>query len=203
MPDVRVVWMHRFLSLSLSKTLPLLVPRLLPLHRMLQQQQQHSGSEPVQLPPSLSLSSEKLQEDGIYLAENGYDGYIYFAQQVNPQLVRALLGDAAGSASCFQLSFCCGRVVTYTSTVRERMRPALAAAALQRFTDAMLLLWFLVWVMLSPGMHTTDHVGVRSRVTRVFNDADMHQPRCHIQTVYRGALFMERVLVAAYVDKLV
>ncbi|KAL0036794.1 hypothetical protein WJX79_010207 [Trebouxia sp. C0005] len=92
MPDVRVVWMHRFLSLSLSKTLPLLVPRLLPLHRMLQQQQQHSGSEPVQLPPSLSLSSEKLQEDGIYLAENGYDGYIYFAQQVNPQLVRALLG---------------------------------------------------------------------------------------------------------------
>ena len=96
MPDVRVVWMHRFLSLSLSKTLPLIVPRLLPLHRMLQQQQ-HSGSEPVQLPPSLSLSSEKLQEDGIYLAENGYDGYIYFAQQVNPQLVRALLGDAAGS----------------------------------------------------------------------------------------------------------
>lgn len=91
MPDVRVLWMHRFLSLSLSKTLPLIVPRLLPLHRMLQQQQ-HSGSEPVQLPPSLSLSSEKLQEDGIYLAENGYDGYIYFAQQVNPQLVRALLG---------------------------------------------------------------------------------------------------------------
>ena len=91
MPDVRVVWMQRFLSLSLSKTLPLMVPRLLPLHRMLQQ---HNSSEPVQLPPSLSLSSEKLQEDGIYLAENGYDGYIYFAQQVPIQLVRALLGDA-------------------------------------------------------------------------------------------------------------
>jgi len=106
MPDVRVVWMHRFLSLSLSKTLPLMVPRLLPLHRMLQQ---HSGSEPVQLPPSLSLSSEKLQEDGIYLAENGYDGYIYFAQQVNPQLVRALLGDAAASDPCFHLSCCCCR----------------------------------------------------------------------------------------------
>ncbi len=104
MPDVRVVWMHRFLSLSLSKTLPLMVPRLLPLHRMLQQQQ-HSGSEPVQLPPSLSLSSEKLQEDGIYLAENGYDGYIYFAQQVNPQLVRALLGDAAAPTHAFICPF--------------------------------------------------------------------------------------------------
>jgi hypothetical protein len=156
MPDVRVVWMHRFLSLSLSKTLPLMVPRLLPLHRMLQQQQ-HSGSEPVQLPPSLSLSSEKLQEDGIYLAENGYDGYIYFAQQVNPQLVRALLGDAAGSDPCLHLSFCCSRGETYKCTVRQRMRPALTAPALQRCTDAVLLLLFLVWVMLSPGRHTTDH----------------------------------------------
>lgn len=89
LPDVRVVWMQRFLSLPLSKTLPLIVPRLLPLHRMLQQ---HVSGEPVQLPPSLSLSSEKLQEDGLYLAENGYDGYIYFAQQVPTQMVRALLG---------------------------------------------------------------------------------------------------------------
>ena len=103
MPDVRVVWMHRFLSLSLSKTLPLMVPRLLPLHRMLQQ---HSGSEPVQLPPSLSLSSEKLQEDGVYLAENGYDGYIYFAQQVNPQLVRALLGNPALPRSLLYSHWC-------------------------------------------------------------------------------------------------
>ncbi len=158
MPDVRVVWMHRFLSLSLSKTLPLMVPRLLPLHRMLQQQQ-HSGSEPVQLPPSLSLSSEKLQEDGIYLAENGYDGYIYFAQQVNPQLVRALLGDAAGSDPCLHLSFCCSREVAYKCTVRQPMRPALPAPALQRFTDAMLL--FLVWVIHSPGMHTTDSWAAR------------------------------------------
>ena len=83
--------MQRFLSLPLSKTLPLIVPRLLPLHTILQQQQ--NGNEPVQLPPSLSLSSEKLQEDGIYLAENGFDGYIYFAQQVPAQLVRALLGE--------------------------------------------------------------------------------------------------------------
>ena len=89
LPDVRVVWMQRFLSLPLSKTLPLIVPRLLPLHRMLQQ---HVDGQPVQLPPSMSLSSEKLQEDGVYLAENGYDGYIYFAQQVPAQMVRALLG---------------------------------------------------------------------------------------------------------------
>ena len=89
LPDMRVAWMQRFLSLPLSKTLPLIVPRLLPLHTILQQQ---NGSEPVQLPPSLSLSSEKLQEDGIYLAENGFDGYIYFAQQVPAQMLRALLG---------------------------------------------------------------------------------------------------------------
>lgn len=55
--------------------------------------QQHAEGQPVQLPPSLSLSSEKLQEDGVYLAENGYDGYIYFAQQVPTHLVRALLGE--------------------------------------------------------------------------------------------------------------
>ena len=95
-PDVRVVWMQRFLSLPLSKTLPLIVPRLLPLHCVLQQ---HTAGLPVQLPPSLSLSSEKLQEDGIYLAENGYDGFIYFAQQVPSHMVRALLGN---SCSCLQ-----------------------------------------------------------------------------------------------------
>lgn len=89
LPDVRVAWMQRFLSVPMSKTLPLIVPRLLPLHRMLQQ---HVAGQPVQLPPSLSLSSEKLQEDGVYLAENGYEGYIYFAQQVPPQMVTALLG---------------------------------------------------------------------------------------------------------------
>ena len=91
LPDVRVAWMQRFLSLPLSKTLPLIVPRLLPLHRMLQQ---NVAGQAVQLPPSLSLSSEKLQEDGVYLAENGYDGYIYFAQQVPTQMVRALLGES-------------------------------------------------------------------------------------------------------------
>ena len=90
LPDTRVAWMQRFLSLPLSKTLPLIVPRLLPLHRMLQQ---HVAGQAVQLPPSLSLSSEKLQEDGVYLAENGYDGYIYFAQQVPTQMVRGLLGE--------------------------------------------------------------------------------------------------------------
>ena len=53
-PDVRVVWMSRFLSLPLSKTLPLMVPRLLPLHMMLRQAE---PAEAVQLPPSLALSS--------------------------------------------------------------------------------------------------------------------------------------------------
>ena len=59
----------------------------------------------MQLPPSLSLSSEKLQEDGIYLAENGFEGYIYFAQQAPPQLVRALLGNGRNIASppCLKL----------------------------------------------------------------------------------------------------
>ena len=76
----------------MSKALPLMVPRLLPLHLMLRQA--HAG-EAVQLPPSLALSSEKLQDDGVYLAENGYEGYIYFAQRVPTELVRALLGHAS------------------------------------------------------------------------------------------------------------
>ncbi len=79
------------------------------------------------------------------------------------------------------------------------MRPALHA--LQRFTDAILLLLFLVWVMLSPGMHTTDHVTVWSRVTYVFNDVGI--PSCRIQTVCQVALFtsLQRVSIAACVDK--
>jgi len=198
MPDVRVVWMHRFLSLSLSKTLPLMVPRLLPLHRMLQQ---HSGSEPVQLPPSLSLSSEKLQEDGIYLAENGYDGYIYFAQQVNPQLVRALLGDAAASDPCFHLSCCCSREVANDSTARRQMRPALPAPALQRVTDAMLplLSWSGSCAHQACTPLTMSPSGPQSPVCE--NDVDI--PSCHIQVVYQGALFtsLQRVLSAACVDK--
>ena len=76
----------------MSKALPLMVPRLLPLHLMLRQA---NAGEAVQLPPSLALSSEKLQDDGVYLAENGYEGYIYFAQRVPTELVRALLGHAS------------------------------------------------------------------------------------------------------------
>lgn len=96
-PDVRVAWMSRFLSLSLSKALPLMVPRLLPLHVMLRQA---NPAEPVQLLPSLALSSEKLQDDGVYLAENGFEGYIYFAQRVPTELVRALTGSTAPLLSC-------------------------------------------------------------------------------------------------------
>lgn len=66
-----------------------MVPRLLPLHLMLRQA---NAAEPVQLTPSLALSSEKLQDDGVYLAENGCEGYIYFAQRVPTELVRALIG---------------------------------------------------------------------------------------------------------------
>ena len=83
-----------------------MVPRLLPLHLMLRQA---SAGEAVQLPPSLALSSEKLQDDGVYLAENGYEGYIYFSQRVPMELVRALLGHAPLPAlqsmqSCYQLT---------------------------------------------------------------------------------------------------
>ena len=43
---------------------------------------------------ALSLSSEKLEPDGVYLLENGVDAFVYIGKEAPSAVVRDLLGAA-------------------------------------------------------------------------------------------------------------
>eukprot|EP00884_Botryococcus_braunii_P013212 jgi/Botrbrau1/21892/Bobra.0249s0021.1 len=86
--DVRAAWLAAFLTAPVEKLLPLVYPRLFPLHFL-----QQEGSSDPELPEELKgLSAEKMDAGGIYLLENGQDAFISFAPHPDPMSVRLLLG---------------------------------------------------------------------------------------------------------------
>jgi protein transport protein SEC24 len=105
-PDIRAVWMFRLQSMTANKVVPSLYPRLVPVHRLLeqqeyqhqqangtqQQQQQQQQSKSVKVPDKLWLSAEKLEPDGVYLLENGFECWLYFGKSVGPDVYSSLLG---------------------------------------------------------------------------------------------------------------
>jgi protein transport protein SEC24 len=44
------------------------------------------------LPKVVPLSSENLDQDGIFLLENGEDGFLYVGMQASPDIVHQLFG---------------------------------------------------------------------------------------------------------------
>lgn len=44
------------------------------------------------LPTPLTLNSENIRDDGVYLLENGEDGLIYVGNSVNPAILEQLFG---------------------------------------------------------------------------------------------------------------
>ncbi len=68
--------------------LPLLYPRLLPLHRALAET---APGGPLPRPLG-GLTAERLEEDGIYLLENGCEALLRCEPGVPPALLQALFG---------------------------------------------------------------------------------------------------------------
>ncbi|KAJ7297452.1 hypothetical protein O6H91_Y056200 [Diphasiastrum complanatum] len=85
--DERSYWLTRALSLSTSLAIPLVYPRLFAIHDVLSQD---LGEEI--LPPVLPLSSENLDQAGVFLLEAGEDAFLYTGKSVAPELLHQLFG---------------------------------------------------------------------------------------------------------------
>jgi protein transport protein SEC24 len=86
--DERSYWLTRAASLSASLAIPLVYPRMFSVHN-LPSKEDLGGAI---LPPTLSLSSENLEHDGIYLLENGEDAMLYVNSQASREVVYQLFG---------------------------------------------------------------------------------------------------------------
>jgi protein transport protein SEC24 len=74
------------MSLPCARIAPLLYPRLMSLRKAL------DGTEPIEhLPDGMVLSSEGLEQGGIFLLENGIEALLHLDKNVDPALVHQLL----------------------------------------------------------------------------------------------------------------
>lgn len=88
-PDDRSAWCASMLSLPAARVTPLLYPRLIPFHQLLEA----GGLAKVGgLQDGLVASSESLGAGGVYLLENGRDALLYLDKAVDTQLLQDLLG---------------------------------------------------------------------------------------------------------------
>ena len=94
--DSRAVWLSRIASLPLDRLLPAVHPRLFRVSLDIVPNNSStgngSGAEQTPVPESLPLSAEHLESDGVYILENGYDIFLYFAREAPAHAVEQLLG---------------------------------------------------------------------------------------------------------------
>ncbi|PSC68317.1 transport Sec24-like protein [Micractinium conductrix] len=86
-PDVRAAQMWRLLALPAHRAVPLLYARMVSLHTLLER-----PANAMPLPDKLWLSAEKLEPDGVFLLENGYEAFIWVGKAVPPATATALFG---------------------------------------------------------------------------------------------------------------
>jgi protein transport protein SEC24 len=86
--DDRSYWLTRVASLSASLAIPLVYPRMFALHN-LPSKEELGGAI---LPKVVPLSSENLDNDGIFLLENGEDCFFYVGRQASSEILHQLFG---------------------------------------------------------------------------------------------------------------
>nr|CAD1831562.1 unnamed protein product [Ananas comosus var. bracteatus] len=86
--DDRSYWVSHVASLSILLAVPLVYPRMISLHDFTSKEDDDISL----LSATLPLSSEHLNDDGIYLLENGEDGLIYVGNMVSPDTLQHLFG---------------------------------------------------------------------------------------------------------------
>ncbi|XP_042467739.1 protein transport protein Sec24-like At4g32640 isoform X1 [Zingiber officinale] len=85
--DDRSYWASHVMSLSISLAVPLVYPRMISIHDLTAKENDGSLSS-----SNIPLSSEHINDDGIYLLENGEDCLIYVGNMVNPDTLQKLFG---------------------------------------------------------------------------------------------------------------
>ena len=83
--DARAVWMSRILSLPIDRLFPVVHPRLfkVPLEVI---------SNSPEVPERLPLTAEKIESNGLYILENGFDLFVQIGRDVPSQCIEQLLG---------------------------------------------------------------------------------------------------------------
>lgn len=85
--DDRSYWVSTVSSISVFLAVPLVFPRMIALHDLTSRDDEDSL-----VPNPLTLNSENIQDDGIYLLENGEDGFIYVGNAVNTATLEQIFG---------------------------------------------------------------------------------------------------------------
>ncbi|KAF7123253.1 hypothetical protein RHSIM_Rhsim12G0137600 [Rhododendron simsii] len=85
--DDRSFWISYVSSISTALAIPLVYPRMVAIQDLISKETDGSI-----VPPSIPLSSEHVNDDGIYLLENGEDCLIYVGSSVDPGVMRQLFG---------------------------------------------------------------------------------------------------------------
>uniref|UniRef100_A0A453K554 Gelsolin-like domain-containing protein n=1 Tax=Aegilops tauschii subsp. strangulata TaxID=200361 RepID=A0A453K554_AEGTS len=85
--DDRSYWVSIVSSVSVSLAVPLVFPRMIALHDLTSR----DDEDPL-IPNPLTLNSENIQDNGIYLLENGEDGFIHVRNAVNPATLEQIFG---------------------------------------------------------------------------------------------------------------
>ncbi|KAF5802504.1 putative Zinc finger, Sec23/Sec24-type, sec23/Sec24, trunk domain, sec23/Sec24, helical [Helianthus annuus] len=85
--DDRSFWINYVFPLSAQLAIPLVYPRMISIHDL-----DLKETEGSVIPPVIPLSSEQVNEHGIYLLENGEDCLIYIGSTADPDTMRKLFG---------------------------------------------------------------------------------------------------------------
>ncbi|XP_006663994.3 protein transport protein Sec24-like CEF [Oryza brachyantha] len=85
--DDRSYWVSIASSISVLLAIPLVFPRMIALHDLTSRSDDDSL-----IPTPLTLNSENTLDSGIYLLENGEDGFVYVGNAVNPATLEQIFG---------------------------------------------------------------------------------------------------------------
>ncbi|KAG2620540.1 protein transport protein Sec24-like CEF isoform X2 [Panicum virgatum] len=85
--DDRSYWASIVSSISVLLAIPLVFPRMIALHDLTSREDDDSL-----IPSPLTLNSENIHDDGVYLLENGEYGFIYVGNSVNPVTLEQIFG---------------------------------------------------------------------------------------------------------------
>ncbi|XP_075657285.1 protein transport protein SEC24 C-like isoform X1 [Castanea sativa] len=83
--DERSFWINYLSSISIPLAIPFVHPRMVAIHDL----NSKEGDQPL-VPPVISLSTEHVNDGGIYLLENGVDCLIYIGNLVDSDILRQL-----------------------------------------------------------------------------------------------------------------
>ncbi|GBP12210.1 Protein transport protein Sec24C [Eumeta japonica] len=123
--DDRSCAMYRALTADVATSVVYTYPRLLPLHRL--SEPLAAGAPPSSLPP-LRASIDKMNEQGVYLLENGVHMLLWVGSQAPPEFVR----DVFGANNAQQIDTQVAELPVLDNSLNEAARECIRDARLRR-----------------------------------------------------------------------